>query len=257
MIAHAECLETQDQAAAVSLLFAAGQRPCAGDVRALASRSEAFTLSIDPTRDSDAGEGWLELLANGLTFELTGLAPTGASEMPLCQHSFGLSEDIKDLELEAITLAPGPHLAGGASMVPVARAIAHLAACLTELGDTKAVAWHAAGMLSEPDFFHSGVLGWIAGGAFPGLGLTALVTSPDGSLKSEGLALFTGQELLVPADASEDTSDAAKIALRLINWLVGHGRIDREFRFIGPSGELIRLEPVQQGRIVLVWRGIG
>ncbi len=142
-------------------------------------------------------------------------------------------------------------------MFPVVRCLAALAARLTELGTAKAVAWHPASALSEPEYFRKSVLGWIEGGAFPGLGLTALATNADGSMQSEGLALFTGQELLLPANVAEDTSEAATIALRLINWLVEHGKIEQEFRFTGPAGEPITLAPVENSRVVRVSRGGG
>ena len=52
-----------------------------------------------------------------------------------------------------------------------------------------------------------------------------------------------------------DRAEASKIALRLLNWLVEHGRITESFGFTGPSGETLRLEPVDNFGIVEVWRG--
>ncbi|AKQ42373.2 hypothetical protein CP97_10570 [Aurantiacibacter atlanticus] len=201
-------------------------------------------------------EGWLELLATGLTFDLTGLSPHKAHPVPASVHSFACARDFDQSELEAITLSPGPHLASsGVIMFPVVRCLALLAAQLTQLSGVQAVAWHPARAISAPDYFRRGVFGWVDGGAFPGLGLTALVTNPDGSLQSEGLDIFTGQELLLPAEMCADRSQAAKIALRLLNWLVEHGRIGQTFAFTGPDGEPLVLEPQGETGFLHLWRG--
>lgn len=205
--------------------------------------------------EGGADEGWVELLANGLTFDLTGLAPHKPSDMPVAVHRFDLRPESDPPELEAITLVPGPHLLAGGTMFPVVRGLALLAARLADLQSVHSVVWHPARAMSSADYYRRSVIGWIEGGAFPGLGLTALAAMPDGSLQSEGLALFTGQELNLPADIAADGAEAAKIALRLLNWLVEHGRLEEEFTFSGPSGEPIRVEPVENSGILQVWRG--
>lgn len=254
-IASAQRLDTNRLVATVSLLFQAGRRPDALAIRNLAARGGHFSISIDPSQEGDAEEGWMELLANGLTFDLTGLAPYRPSEMPHCVHQFAIGAEFEKLELEAITLVPGPHLTAGGSMFPVVRGLALLAARLAELPEVEAVAWHPARALSGPEYFSRGVTGWVEGGAFPGLGLAALERLPDGSLRSEGLSLFTGQELLLPPEVAGDSAEGAKIALRLLNWLVEHGRIEQSFTFTGPSGEPIGVEPVENSAMLRVWRG--
>lgn len=175
--------------------------------------------------------------------------------MPSCAHQYGLPTEFAEGSYEAISLVPGPHLSGGETMFPVVRSLALLAAHLAQLEGTRAVAWHPARACSEPQYFRRSVLGWIEGGAFPGLGLTALVKTPDGGMESEGLRLFTGQELRIPRELAADDAEAAKIALRLLNWLVEHGRIDESLTFTGPSGEPLGLEPVENSGILQVWRG--
>lgn len=195
------------------------------------------------------------MLANGLTFDLTGLGPFSGAEMPSIKHRFAFPTDLDIAGLEAVTLVPGPHLLAGGAMFPVVRGLAILAAQLSTLDGVKAVAWHAANAASEAEYFRRGVMGWIEGGVFPGLGLTALATLPDGGMQSEGLALFTGQELLLPADIAAGDAEGAKLAIRLLNWLVEHGRIEQSVTFTGPSGEPIQLEPVENSGIIRVWRG--
>ncbi len=255
-IASALRLESNSPVSAVSLLFPAGERPGAPEIRALAASSGRFGISFDSALDgdADADEGWVELLVNGLTFDLTGLAAQPVGPAELCVHRFGLGEDFGQQPMEAITLMPGPHLCAGTTMFPVVRCLALLAAELASLAGVIAVAWQPARACSAPDLFRRGVLGWIGGGAFPGLGLTALVSNADGSMQSEGLAAFTGQELLLDPDLCGDRAEAAKIALRVLNWLVEHGRIDEQFSFTSPGGEPLTLEPVDNSAMVRLWR---
>lgn len=253
-IASAQSLDSHSLESAVSLMFAAGARPCAADIRKLAQSNGQFGISIDPELDGDVDGGWVELLQSGLTFDLVGLEPGPASNSPDCVHRFAIENGPDLEELEVITLVPGPHIASGGTMFPVVRCLAVLGAQLAQLPGVQCVAWHAARACSAPDYFRDGVMRWIEGGAFLGLGLTALVYNSDGSLQSEGLRLFTGQDLRLAPEMCVDKAEAAKIALRLLNWLVEHGRIEQKFSFTGPAGETLELEPVDNSSILHVWK---
>ena len=104
---HGEALP---EAAGLSLLFAAGTRPSAIDVERLFDAGGAVAR-ISSRRG--AQDGWLELLASGLTFDLHGLAEGEACPVPPASHYFGLPRLEADFQLEAITLIPGPHIGGG------------------------------------------------------------------------------------------------------------------------------------------------
>lgn len=247
-------LDDQDFASAVSLLFAPGKRPRAADIRALARKAGQFSISLDPAADGGVEEGWLELLANGLSFDLAGLAPQAPIDVPGTIHTFGLSGATSIARHQAVLITPGPHLAAGGAMFPVVRTMAMIAAHLAELEGVDAVAWHPARAMSDADYFRRGVLRWIEGGAFPGLGLSALVTTPEGGLVSEGLSLFTGQELRLDPVVAADRAEGAKIALRLLSWLVENGRVIEPLEFTGPSGETLRIEGNGNGAIVDVRR---
>jgi len=250
---------------AVSLLFAAGRRPTASAVRNLSEKQGEFSISFDPgaeqaTAGSGAGDGhggqsWLELLASGLTFDLVGLAPGTPAPSPSLVHGFALPPELEPYGLEAITLRPGPHLAGGHAMIPVVRSLAWLAGTLAQLEGVVAVAWHPARSWSGPAYFREGVLRWIEGGVFPGLGLAALAVAADGGMQSEGLALFTGQELRLEPELTADRAEGAKIAVRLLDYLVESGPVASPQRVSGPGGQALRLEPSPNGRFVRVWRG--
>jgi hypothetical protein len=197
----------------------------------------------------------LELLVNGLTFDLTGLAPGSGAAAPPRRHEFRLPADFYEGPLEAVTLQPGPHLVEGATMLPVVRSLAALAARLSALPGVHAVAWHPARSWCAPGHFRDSVTRWLDGGVFPGLGLAALMPTADGAMQSEGLALFTGQELRLEPGVAADPAAAAKLGLRLMHWLVEHGRLAGPETLSGSDGEPFRVDPSPDGRIVRVWRG--
>jgi len=237
---------------AVSVVFAANARPAADAVRELAKKSGQFAISFEPAAVSVEESGWVELLSNGMTFDCMGLAPGPPAALPERVHNFGVTPEMDFGQSQAITLVPGPHLAGGGAMFPVVRCLAWLGALLADLEGAQAVCWHSARSYNAPQHFRTSVLRWIEGGAFPALGLTALVPTADGGLASEGLALFIGQEVHLAPDLAADRSEGAKLAVRLVNWLVENGRIDVPSQLAGPSGETLLLDPQQNPRIIKV-----
>lgn len=257
-ISRAQDIDGGGGISAASLLFAPGERPGRQAIAALASEKASFAISHDPAEgngeNGEAGD-WLELLANGLTFDLVGLAPGHSAESPPLGQVFGLPAEFDSWRMEAITLRPGPHLTAGGAMPPVVRSLAWLAAQLAWLPGVRAIAWHPARSVSEPAHFRDSVLRWIEGGVFPGLGLASLAPMADGGMQSQGLALFTGQELRLEPELTEDRAAGAKIALRLMHWLIEHGPVEGEERLTGPDGRPLRLEPSANGRFVRAWRG--
>lgn len=259
-IASADHIVEDHEFSAVSLLFAPDGRPSVDEVSKLARDIGQFAVSHNPKAKANPkaeqhdpqASVWLELVAMGLTFDLTGLAPGPARKLPDAVHMYGLDTSFTPHEYGVVTLTPGPHLAGGGLMVPVVRCLAFVAALLTQLPHVAAVAWHPARSYSEPEYFRSNVLRWIDGGAFPGLGLTALSPTVTGGLQSEGLAIFTGQELELCPELVTDTAQGAKIALRLLHWMVEHGAVTEAQLLTGPSGEALRIEPAALGGIVKV-----
>ena len=195
------------------------------------------------------------MLANGLTFDIVGLAPGPPEELPPGVHRYAVGPDAEEAAWEALTVRPGPHLTGGHAMAPVVRTLAWLGASLAIIDGTEAVAWHPARSWCAPGYFRDGVLRWIDGGVFPSLGLTAIALAPDGGMQSEGLSLFTGQELRIEPELADDKAAAAKIGVRLIDLLVTEGRVDRPRRITGADGAPLRLEPSANGRFVRVWPG--
>ena len=239
---------------AASLLFAPGQRPRKDAVLALAAGDGGFSVSLDPEGDANGETSWLELLSSGLTFDLQGLAPGASAPRPPMRHAYGVGEEPALLELEAITLQPGPHLAGGHAMLPVIRCLAWLTARLAGLDGVKAVAWHPARCWSAPDAFRTGVQRWIEGGPFPAFALAALAPDLEQGLQSEGLALLIGQELRIEPQVSDDRAAQGKLAVRAMHWLVEHGPLRAVQRVASPDGETLIMEPSANGRFVRVRR---
>ena len=229
-------------------------------VRALASHDAAFAISLEPDWEGPSTSGaaqaarWVELLTNGLTFDLEGITPGESQPLPPRGFAYGLPAAFPQGPLEAISVRPGPHIAAGGRMLPVVRGTAWLAARLAALPNVQAVAWHPARTWSGPQHFRDSVVRWAEGGAFPGLGLTALAPTPEGGLQSEGLALFTGQELRLDPRLVTDRAAGARLALRLLHWLVENGGLEREATLTGPSGEPLLLGPSSSGRFVDAWQ---
>ncbi|OYX65085.1 MAG: hypothetical protein B7Y88_10475 [Sphingomonadales bacterium 32-64-17] len=251
-IVSAENKASRADRSAVSLVFAPGARPDVSAIGALAARNGKFSVSFAPDEISSGENHWVELLANGLTFDVTGLKPGPARGQPERAHLFGLPEGPEFAACEAITITPGSHLAGGRTMLPVLRNLALLGALFAELPQVFAVAWHPARAWSEPGYFRSAILRWIAGGPFPGLGLTAIAPTSEGGLKSEGLEIFTGQELVLSPDLVRDGAEGAKVAVRLVNWLAESGMLTESTSMMGHSGETLHLVPQQNQQIVKV-----
>ena len=195
----------------------------------------------------------MEILAFGLTFDLVGLAPGPPDMFPEIRHRYGLGEGFGGA-LEAISLRPGLHLGDDANLLPVVRVMTGVAAALLGLAEARAVVWNPAATAVEPIQFAKAIDAWLAGGAFPALGLTALVRESDGALRSDGLSFFTGQELRVEPTCGTTPSDSGKIAVRLVHRLVGSEPVLSRQEISGPGGERLIAEPRDGGRVVRVWK---
>ncbi|MBW8753345.1 MAG: hypothetical protein JF595_04230 [Sphingomonadales bacterium] len=247
-------LEPLQGTAGISLLFAVDARPTASDLeRLLAAPARSGRTARISHRPPD-DQGWLELLASGLTYDLRGLAPSDAAPVPPPAQLYGLPADMEKFELEAIALEPGEHIAAGGPLLPVVRILLGLAAGLALELPVAAVCWNPAQSWMDPKYFGRIVLTWLSGGVFPALGLTCLQPGADAALESSGLAFFTGQEIHVPHHAGEPGSDTMRIAARAIDHLVRNGPLERAEALPGTSGELVMLEPSPDGRQVVVAR---
>lgn len=187
----------------------------------------------------------------GLTYDCRGLAPAEAMQPPLPGQLFGLSQLVDG---ETIEVAPGPHLGEGGPLLPVIRVMCGLGAALAGLPGVLAICWGPANSWMEPGYFIRTISDWLAGGAFPALGLTSLEREPSGALVSRGLDYLIGQELRLEPDRDMPPATTARIAVRLINQLTESGAITVPTDLIGPEGEELLAVPVRDGRQLRVMR---
>lgn len=254
MLPSAHMAEGDQKTVGLSLLFHPGDRPDADAVERVIATARENGLFANVTLRPQGEATWLEILASGLTFDLLGLEPGDSTRVREPIQRFGFENDLALDGLEAIELIPSGHIIAGAGLQPVVRVMMGLAANITlGLPTARAVAWGPANTLMEPGYFCRMVLNWLGGGAFPALGLTALLPAQDGSLASRGLAHFTGHEMQLEGRADEPRADTAKLAVRVIDHFVRNGAVTQPLR-IDAGTQVLIAEPSQVGKLVFVWR---
>ncbi len=233
----------------LSLVFAANQRPSFAALADLGTAAGGDGFVSAQLGMEAAAITAAELLVQGLTFDCFGLAPGSAMPNPAQGARLGIERFSQG---EALSLQPGPHIAAGASLLPVMQALLGLGAVLAQLPGVQAVVWHPAETWMEPNYFRTITRDWIKGGAFPALGLAALHQSPNGVFRSQGLAFFTGQELRLDPRLNLSPERMAQLAIRLIDQLVLDGRV-AEPRMIALAGmPQVLAVPVEGEKVLLI-----
>lgn len=245
------------------MLFVKGGRPDRAALKAFSSRQQTVDLSHDAVRGGAAQSGtvwpgqqdWIELLRDGLTFDMSGLAPGAEADFPVITHRFDLADLPTAETYDAVALRPGPHLAAGGRSQPVVRALLALACDLTLFFDNLvAISWSPSCSAIGRRFFESVTSAWLDGGPFPALGLIAFADGADGALESVGLEFWTGQELRIEPPLSADRIAATRLGVRLVNQLVLAGRVDSHERIIAPDGTPLMLRPTLNRDYICVRR---
>lgn len=229
-----------------SLLFDPERRPDAEMLADHAAQAGDYAIIHHPGNEA----GWAELLRDGLTFDVRGLRPADPMPTGEIAHRFGLPRDDASLaRCHALTIAPGPHLFGAEHLMPVIRVTAGLVQRLCSLPGLRAVIWRPARCATSPTWFAEATGAWLAGGPFPALALASLAREIDGSVRSEGLSFLIGQEFLLAPRNQGAPDQEARIALRLADWLVAHGRIDAPREVVLAGVGAVLLEPSTNGVI--------
>lgn len=265
--------QARDRVKGIFLLFERGTRPSADAVRQFVDGNPFTSLILDPANRANlhvvqsddtpstiaaaraealARHGdWVELLRDGLSFDLDGISPGEGRPFPDPENSFDYKDSVPRSQLEAVRLVPGLHLAGGEGSLPVLRGMLSLARDLVQhFEQVKAVIWPPSSSVIGRRFFESTTTAWLEGGAFPALGLTAFRETVDGGLQSVGLNFLIGQELWIePALAGEKVA-ATRLGVRLINQLVLTGPVEHAEQVIGPDGSRLRIEPSSNGKFI-------
>ena len=225
------------------LLFEAGARPSADDLRPALARSAFAQVSYDPSERTSAAapSDWLEVVADGLTFDLLGIVPGRPLSAPEPRHRFALPAQPAQ-GLEAVGIAPGPHLSGAHNAMPVVRTLLRIGVTLARtLRGVAGAQWLPAGTAMNRDVFVDAVGGWLGGGAFPALGLAGIVEQGDGTFVSDGLAFFTGQEIALDRALCGDRREATRLLVRLIDRFAEQRPFAGEERIGLEDGGAIRL----------------
>lgn len=259
----------------VYLLFEADHRPSAAAITAFAAAWEAVFVSHDPstvclhdsnTQDlakldekTDTGfkplaKHWVELLRDGLTYDLQGLAPGPACVCSQAVHRFDWPGTGDFSAYEALHLTIGPHLQGGQRSLPVLRTMAALARDLTLFfEEIVAVVWTPSRSVIGRRFFESTTTAWLDGGPFPALGLTAFAADENGALETVGLELWIDQELRIDAALASDRLAATRLGVRLVNHVLLLGGLTHDERVTAPDGTplVMKLSPDRKHIMVM------
>lgn len=258
------------------LLAEPGRRPSLAAVKDFAMESQVVAVSHDPqapssplgkditltSPDGEAGAKgmalsghWVELLRDGMTFDLHGLAPGAACAAPQPHHRFDWPTGQDAVGHEALHLGIGPHLAGAGRSLPVLRTMIALARDLALFFEEIAgVIWQPSASVIGRRFFESTATAWLDGGPFPALGLTAFEVAEDGALASKGLAFWIGQELAIEPALAQDKVAATRLGVRLVNHLVRLGGLAGEEHIVAPDGARLVMRPSADGRRIEVKR---
>ncbi len=227
-----------------ALLFGEQSRPAADRIAALAAETDGFAL-INTTH---AQQGAAELLRDGLTFDMAGLAPAEPLLPPEAVHRVALPAEFAPAQCEAVRFLAGPHLAGAEHLAPVLRVAATILRHLTQIEGLEAIIWRPARIIMSPVWFAEAVGIWLAGGPFPALALTALARTEQG-LASEGLGFLIGQEFTLSAKEGTAGREDSRIAVRLTDWLFAHGRVEAPREVVLAGAGAVWLEPVGHNRL--------
>lgn len=267
--------QARDGVHGIYLLFRDGYRPGSEDIYRFIDQNQGISISFDPVerpkirlvasdgkldREADHGthsdSNWLELLSEGLTFDLSGLKPGPHADIPPIEHRFDFDQALTSKLDHAVNIRPGAHILEAAGTVPVLKGLLRIARDLIQhFEQVEAVVWPYSESVIGRRFFESTVTAYLEGGAFPALGLVAFHETVDGGLQSIGLSHVTGQELRVEPELVSDKLLATRLAVRLINQLVLTGALQRAEEVVAPDGRAIRLEPSNNGRFVRVRSG--
>lgn len=251
------------QDAQLHLLFAKGKRPDRLALAEFAARWPTIAVSHDPLAAEEPApeslwpgqQHWIELLCDGLTFDIAGLAPGPESAFPQIEHRFDCPEVPSSQDYEVVTLRAGPHLAAGGNAMPLMRTLLGLACRMVRhFDDLAALSWAPARSVIGRRFFESVTSAWLEGGPFPALGLTAFVDTGDGALESTGLAFWIGRELRIEPPLGSDRVAATRLGIRLVNHLVLAGEPAADERIIAPDGSPLVLRAARERALISVWR---
>lgn len=217
--------------------------------------ADGETLLSKPDKPPEISDEsvWLELLHNGLAFDLVGLAPGDACETPAIEHRFDFDAKGFAGEYEALQIVAGEHLESGKASMPVVKGMVALARDFVHHFDAvEGIMWPPASSAIGRRFFESISTAWLEGGAFPALGLTAFREAMDGAIQSVGLDFWIGQEIRIENPLAQDKVSATRLGVRIVNHLVLSGGLKKTEKLIGPDRTPLIMRPTRNQKFIRV-----
>lgn len=144
---------------------------------------------------------------------------------PQIDHRFDVDGSVLD-DCAALVIAP-EHVGQYGDPVEILHAQAALALTLSN-AQAMAVHWGGASVLMGAGYFRRMAAIWLEGGAFPALGLAALVRQDNGVVRSVGLDLLVGQDVAVLPSDNMAPPDQARLAMRMMDFLVREGPVQAD-----------------------------
>ncbi len=178
------------------------------------------------TGDSGWLVRWPGLKAgDGLYLEIES-EPLSGDAGRVAEHLFDVQKSSLDGS-HALTISSGAGAEGWGDPVELLRAQCTLALQLLN-DDARGVLWSGADSLMGADYFRRMVGIWMEGGAFPALGLAALIREETGVVRSVGLDVLVGQDVAVLPASGMSAADQARLAMRVMDFLVREGPVQQD-----------------------------
>lgn len=183
-------------------------------------------------RNDPAQGGWTVRVPGSRESEVLHVAidddQNASRRTPDAEHRFDMSGTRLDGCLSlTIAPAPAPDVEAWGDPVELLRA-----QCVTALdllsSEMVAVSWAGADSIMGAEYFRRMIGIWIDGGAFPALGLAALVKEQSGVVRSTGLDVLVGQEVAVIPAKDMSPADQARLAMRVMDFLVREGPVQQD-----------------------------
>ncbi|MXO64857.1 hypothetical protein GRI91_03710 [Altererythrobacter endophyticus] len=223
---------------AARILFDPQDELTAAEIRTLASAiGSVFVGSVvscsndaDPDQRDALFDGTteLEIISAGLSFIVRGLVPLDAATMSIYEKVIGFDDkaSLDVATLNTLVIEPGPLIRSSIALPPIVRALASLTAELSALQNTRAILWNSSGNLIEPGLFRKQVTQWNTDHIFPVAALSRLYKDQYGSLCTQGLSVYIGQELEIEQATLIRLSDRQSLMIiRLVEWLIANGPV--------------------------------
>ncbi|MXP25081.1 hypothetical protein GRI39_03345 [Altererythrobacter indicus] len=230
-----------------SVFFTPGKRPSFDAIWRMCEDS-GNTIEL-----RSATVGRTSLSYAGFQFELNGLSPGRPAFVPRETRNARIGVEFRSGEFESVELSLWVAKNVEFRLANPVRALTHVAAELSELPDARAVQWNRSKNLCQTERFRNAIRKWPKRDALPSEGLISICRMPDGGLQTDGLHLFSGQEVRLEPEVAEAVTESHQIALSIAQRFAREGALAAPMRIKNPFGGHLRIEPSENKRFIRVW----